>query len=616
MTELLADHPSITGGTPQNGVIDFVPPATGVYYIGFHVYSDADEFDLYLDDISVTLTPTCDVPGGLTISNITTTDVLADWTAPTTGGSPASYSVYYNTSGTAPALTAVPSVSGLTAISNTIGSLTPGTTYYLWVRSVCSASDSSAWAGPVTFTTQCVPVTTLPWTENFDALTTVGEDSYPACWLKENGDWETTNEPAVDNYAGPRSGSNYLINSWSATDEFIWSPGFQLTAGVSYDFSFYFAGDTFTGWTGDVFANSAQSGSGATQLGGSFVTTSTTTTKNYVLVKRSFIPSATGEYFFAIRINANGTPWYLAFDDFKLELTPDCTEPTDLQISNITTTVAQLDWTAPISSSPASYSIYLSTSSTTPALTAVPVVAGVTGASYTFSNLNPGTVYYVWVRSKCTATDSSEWAGPISFTTQCVAITTLPWTENFDGLTSVGDTKFPVCWFKENGDWATSNEPNGGNYPGPRSGANYLLNKWSATDEYMWTPAFQLTAGVSYDFSFYYAGDLNDGWTGDVFVGSSASGATATQVGTSFITASVTPGKSYTQVKRSFTPSATGEYYFAIRVNATSNPWYLSFDDFKLEPTPSCTEPTALMASAVTTSGAQIDWTAPDFFYI
>lgn len=611
MNDLLADYPAITGGAAQTGVVDFTPTVTGVYYIGFHAYSDADQFNLYVDDISVTLTPTCDAPSGLAVSNPTTTGVQLDWNAPTVGGTPASYSVYYSTTNTAPALTAAPSVKGLSGTTNTIGGLAPGTTYYFWVRSVCSASDSSAWTGPVTITTLCVPVTTLPWTENFDALTTVGPNSYPACWLKENGDWETTDEPNGGNYPGPRSGANYLIDAWSATDEFIWTPGIQLTAGQSYDFSFYFAGDEYDDWTGDVFVNSTQNSTGATQLGGSFVTQGTVVSKNYTLVRRTFQAAATGEYFFAIRVNATSSPWYIAFDDFKVEVTPSCTDPTDLVISNIATNGAQLDWTAPTTSTPASYSIYVGTSSVDPAATAAPTVAGITGTTYTIGNLNAATTYYVWVRSKCSATDSSSWAGPVSFTTLCVPVATLPWTENFDGLASVGETKFPPCWLKENGDWQTSNEPAGGNYAGPRSGANYLLNKWSATDEFIWTPAFQLTAGTSYDFSFFFAGDANDGWTGDVFVNSAATGSGATQLGTSFVTSSVTTSTSYAAVKRSFEPTTTGEYYFAIRVNATSNPWYLSFDDFKVEVSPSCVEPTDLIASNATANGGQIDWTAP-----
>jgi len=58
----LADHPNINQAAPQFNTVDFVPPATGVYYIGFHAYSEEDQDRLMLDNISVTLSPPCTLP--------------------------------------------------------------------------------------------------------------------------------------------------------------------------------------------------------------------------------------------------------------------------------------------------------------------------------------------------------------------------------------------------------------------------------------------------------------------------------------------------------------------------------------------------------------------------
>ena len=45
--------------------------------------------------------------------------------------------------------------------------------------------------------------------------------------------------------------------------------------------------------------------------------------------------------------------------------------------------------------------------------------------------------------------------------------------------------------------------------------------------------------------------------------------------------------KTYQQEIYQFTPTVAGTYYFAIRVNCpTSTPWYLSFDDFSFQTTP------------------------------
>lgn len=58
MSDLIVDYPAISLLGSANSATDFVPVVSGVYYIGFHAYSAADQYFLYVDEISVTLTPT------------------------------------------------------------------------------------------------------------------------------------------------------------------------------------------------------------------------------------------------------------------------------------------------------------------------------------------------------------------------------------------------------------------------------------------------------------------------------------------------------------------------------------------------------------------------------
>ena len=61
---------------------------------------------------------------------------------------------------------------GAVATSANLTSLSPGTTYYYWVRSDCGFNGP--WTSSANFTTLCTAV--APWTENFDGT------SLPSCW--------------------------------------------------------------------------------------------------------------------------------------------------------------------------------------------------------------------------------------------------------------------------------------------------------------------------------------------------------------------------------------------------------------------------------------------------
>ena len=111
--------------------------------------------NMYVDNFSVIATPSCSMP--LAASFVSATDVSANisWTAPS--AAPANgYEYYVGTTNAAPATgaTATGSVAaGVTTAA--ISSLSPLTTYYVWVRSKCGASLFSDWAGPVMFGTLC-----------------------------------------------------------------------------------------------------------------------------------------------------------------------------------------------------------------------------------------------------------------------------------------------------------------------------------------------------------------------------------------------------------------------------------------------------------------------------
>jgi GEVED domain/Fibronectin type III domain len=104
--------------------------------------------------------PCGDDPSNITISAITDTTATVSWTA--AAGSPTGYDYLVTTNNTPPNFN-LPG-SGFVASPTTTVDLTllnQGTTYYVWVRTVCGGSDGNGiWVGPVSFDTTAVPPTT------------------------------------------------------------------------------------------------------------------------------------------------------------------------------------------------------------------------------------------------------------------------------------------------------------------------------------------------------------------------------------------------------------------------------------------------------------------------
>ncbi len=105
----------------------------------------------YIDfTFEVNTPPACVVPAGLTASPVTSNAATISWTAPTPA--PANgYEYYYSTTNSTPNSGTV-----ITGTSQPLTLLAPLTTYYYWVRSVCSSSSVSTWATG-SFTTPATP---------------------------------------------------------------------------------------------------------------------------------------------------------------------------------------------------------------------------------------------------------------------------------------------------------------------------------------------------------------------------------------------------------------------------------------------------------------------------
>ncbi|MGV3460933.1 MAG: GEVED domain-containing protein [Flavobacterium sp.] len=251
--------------------------------------------------------------------------ISANWTASATGGVDYILEVATNTGFT----TYVSGYNNLnvgTVLTYNITGLAANTTYYVRVRAKLGdcVSTNTTYA---TIKTLCNAVTSYPWTENFDGMSSIGAAVLPSCWSNttEGTTYFASQNAALQTYNDPRSAPYYLTVYYPTTASVLWTPPMQLTAGKSYDFSFWFVGDDKTGWICDVLRNTSASTSGAVPMGSSFVvaTDQTLNGTNYTKVTRTFVPSASGVYYFGIQAySSTSAPFYMGFDDFTVEESP------------------------------------------------------------------------------------------------------------------------------------------------------------------------------------------------------------------------------------------------------------------------------------------------------
>ncbi|KAA0130811.1 T9SS type A sorting domain-containing protein [Chryseobacterium sp. SN22] len=485
---------------------------------------------------------------GLTSSAVTPETATISWTASTTPPG-SGYEYYYSTSSAAPASNATPSGSTAAGIvTANIAGLTPGTTYYYWIRGNCNATDKGVWSGSANFATLSlcptvsvpaagaldVSVTpTITWTavngatsyklrvgttaggtdvfNNIDlgnvtsytfssplnlstkyyysvsgytattpsvtcserAFTTVcGAENaptanqafssfVPSCWNLAKGDvaanstltYVTNKWLSEAGFGNTGSNTAVRINLYGTnTGDWLISQPINLgTTAGAYRVKYKMAVTNYLGTTSQttlgthlvrviISTDGGATWSNANVLktytgAGSYSSAGQTETVNLTgysgTVKIAFVAST----------SSTSPDIDFHIDDFVVEAVPACAEPTSLMANSITSSGATISWTAPANAPGNGYQLYYSTSSTALTSTATPNISGITGNSQAISGLAPATMYYAWVRSNCGASTTSPWSSAVSFTTSCIATTTL--NENFD---TAATGSLPVCW--------------------------------------------------------------------------------------------------------------------------------------------------------------------------
>ncbi|MBR5920106.1 MAG: fibronectin type III domain-containing protein [Bacteroidales bacterium] len=394
----------------------------------------------------------CPTPGNFNAATLGSTSVDLTWTS-ATGGT--DFVLQYKTPTTdwsnATTENAYDTTYNLTG-------LTPSTTYQLRVAQLCN-SDTSNWAY-LTLTTACAPVATLPWTDNLDSYpgsTSGSTNNLPYCWSYLNT--ATTSSSSYKGYpiiyasaTYAASGSNSLrFYSYQTTgtygDEMVILPQIDAdlypvnTLQLSFDARNY-STYTFKAYIGVITNPSLQS---------TFVVLdSLETTSNTYQTYDFPLNQYTGPNgYIAILAKQPASSYNAGYiDNFVVDVIPTCPKPKDLTASNPTLTSIDLSWlemgsatTWEIEYGPMGFAQGTGT------------VETATTNPYTINGLEPSSGYDFYVRANCGGGDLSEFSTKTTAATACALVSTMPFTEDFDGYPGVTTNTvdvLPYCWSKLN----------------------------------------------------------------------------------------------------------------------------------------------------------------------
>ncbi|MDY6348309.1 MAG: fibronectin type III domain-containing protein, partial [Bacteroidales bacterium] len=396
----------------------------------------------YYPDVKLTISEgeiTCHPVTNLANSGVTANSATISWTAPEDGGS---YIVMCKKSNQSWEDDDVVTIDGISETEYEITGLSAATAYD--VRVINDCGDNQSAARSTNFTTLCAMIADLPYVQNFDAVAT---DSMPACWAKLN---PYTNYPRVTtNKAMSGKAMEFRANgaSYAVLPEFeedlsnLQISFYTRREGAnsgSFDAGYIFNMDTAT----FVPVYSTTSG----EIGDN----------DYHKIIAKFTEfESDGESVANIAFRYKNAPsfssWYWFVDEVKVDYATDCTEPTQLSVSNIKSTSADLSWVSDADD----YTVYYKKTSDTE----YDMYENVTlddNNVYTLEGLDPETKYTWYVEANCSSAVPSDTA---TFTTECSPISEIPYTWDFESGNTGGTTSYPLpaCWKR--------NEANSTNYP-------------------------------------------------------------------------------------------------------------------------------------------------------
>ena len=574
-------------GTPITNVINttyqayigtFTPANNGLYEFSIECTANSTPYYLTIDDIRLEIA-NCDMPQNLVSSNITPTSLDLNWDL----GNGSQWLVEHKIS-TDTIWTSALAISNSYSYTN----LTPQTTYDFRVATICGA-DTSMFASQ-TITTPCIPVSTLPYTESFDNYGTTS-GTRPACWSfpvinSGNPSIVTTNNSAPGSlrFRSLPSQPTYAISPQFTSDINALRVRFMLRA------------ESLTN-SGTLTVGVMSDPNDTTTFEPVLVITPTNTTFNPYEVSFIGTTISGGNNYIAFKQNANLDNWFFWLDDVIIDSIPSCPKPTSLSSSNITTNSADINWVAG-SQTTNNWWLYLKESSV--ANYDSVYVSNV--LSYSFTNLNPNTVYEYYMITDC-STELSEPTSVYNFRTACAIISSVPWSDYFDTY-STGTSVFPNCWTRTT---TYTDRPNisSTNFSAP--GSMYFYSS-STTYNIAATPQFDATIPINTLQASFMLRKTSAAY--ELIVGVMTDPA----IESTFVpidTVSPSATSTWEAFDVNFSSYTGSGQYIAFKSQlSVTNAIYL--DNLDIYTIPTCTRPNAPTASNPTNTSIDVAWTDPN----
>lgn len=564
--------------------------------------------------------PSCIAPTELVFTSASTSSLSFNWLASTTPID--DYQWVLVAPGDAPTSTTL--ASGTTsATGTTITGLPDNTAYDFYVKSNCGAGDESIWRGPVSAATECVPITSIPFTEEFELTSPT-----LACWEAIDNNNSSPHWEIAENVMFAQSGTRTATiqeDIFGGNDDYLILPPVTLTGDEQLSFYYQAVASEDTGFalqvristTGtspsdfntillDKFYNTAPPMGGSS--GWEEVNLSTYGGMTVYLAFYSYGSDDGGE--------GGGSEIYI--DDVSIEPLPPCPRPFSVALDtpSVTATSAGFTWGV-IGAATNGYEWTVVATGDSPSATAIANgTASATGTTAT--GLSANTTYDFYVRADCDTDGVSAWEGPVTFTTACDVITP-PHIETF--TTGVP----PNCWEAADsgtpasgpsdlgsGSWGSDDF---GNVGGASQAAKInlysdFMEDWIISGDYdLSSGTFQL----EYDFGVFVWNNTIVGTLGsddEVQVLISTDGGSTWNTLITYDNTHVTsPGGDHEVIDLS---AYSGIVRFAIWATdgVTNDPEDndIMFDNFEVSSLNTCFEPTEINISEVSTSEANFAW--------